>query len=32
VVSDGRLVGLLTFENVSELLLVQDALRRHAGR
>jgi Zn-dependent protease/predicted transcriptional regulator len=31
VVSQGRLVGLITSENVSELLLVQDALRRHAG-
>jgi Zn-dependent protease/CBS domain-containing protein len=32
VLSAGRLVGLLTSENVSELLLVQDALRRHASR
>lgn len=32
VVSQGRLVGLITSENVSELLLVQDALRRHAGK
>jgi Zn-dependent protease len=31
VVSAGRLVGLVTTENVSELLLVQDALRRRAG-
>jgi Zn-dependent protease len=31
VVSEGRLVGLLTTENVSEMLLVQDALRRHSG-
>ena len=31
VVSGGELVGLLTLENVSELLLVQDALKRHAG-
>jgi len=32
VMSQGRLVGLVTAENVSELLLVQDALRRHARR
>ena len=32
VVSQGQLVGLVTTENVSELLLVQDALRRHARR
>jgi Zn-dependent protease/predicted transcriptional regulator len=31
VVQAGRLVGFVTLENVSELLLVQDALRRHAG-
>lgn len=31
VVSRGGLVGLLTLENVSELLLVQDALRRNAA-
>ena len=31
VVSGGALVGLLTLENVGDLLLVQDALRRHAG-
>ena len=31
VVSNGDLVGLLTLENVGDLLLVQDALRRHAG-
>jgi predicted transcriptional regulator len=28
VLSQGRIVGLLTLENVSELLLVRDALRR----
>jgi Zn-dependent protease/predicted transcriptional regulator len=32
VVSAGRVVGLVTTENVTELLLVQDALRRRAGR
>jgi Zn-dependent protease/predicted transcriptional regulator len=32
VVSGGRLVGMVTGDNVSELLLVQDALRRHAAR
>ena len=32
VMSGNRLVGLLTLENVSEMLLVQDALRRHAAR
>ena len=32
VMSQGRLIGLVTAENVSELLLVQDALRRHARR
>jgi Zn-dependent protease/predicted transcriptional regulator len=32
VIGNGRLVGLLTLENVSELLLVQDALKRHAGQ
>ena len=31
VVSGGDLVGMLTLENVGDLLLVQDALRRHAG-
>lgn len=31
VVSGGDLVGLLTLENVGDLLLVHDALRRHAG-
>jgi len=31
VVSGGDLVGLLTIENVGDLLLVQDAIRRHAG-
>jgi Zn-dependent protease/predicted transcriptional regulator len=32
VLSGGRLVGLVTLENVSELLLVRDALRRRAGQ
>lgn len=32
VVSSDRLVGLVTLENVSELLLVRDALRRRTGR
>jgi Zn-dependent protease/CBS domain-containing protein len=32
VIEDGRLVGLLTLENIGELLLVRDALRRFAGR
>jgi len=31
VLSQGRLVGLLTLENVSDLLLVRGALRRFAG-
>jgi CBS domain-containing protein len=31
VVSDGRLVGMVTLENVSELLLVQQAMRRPSG-
>lgn len=31
VVSDGRLVGMVTLENVSELLLVQQAMRRQPG-
>ncbi len=31
VVSDGRLVGMVTLENVSELLLVQQALGRTPG-
>jgi len=30
VVRDGRLVGLLTIENIGDLLLVRDALRRFA--
>jgi len=32
VVQDGRLVGLLTLENVGDLLVVRDALHRFAGR
>jgi Zn-dependent protease len=32
VLSGGQLIGMLTLENVSELLLVQDALKRHAGQ
>jgi Zn-dependent protease/CBS domain-containing protein len=31
VVTQGRLVGLVTTENVTDLLMVQDALRRRAG-
>lgn len=31
VVEGGRLVGLLTVENVSDLLLVRNALEKHAG-
>jgi Zn-dependent protease/predicted transcriptional regulator len=31
VMARGRLVGLLTIENISELLLVQEARQRHAG-
>ena len=31
VVSGGRLVGMVTLENISELLLVQQALRRRPG-
>lgn len=31
VVSDGRLVGMVTLENVSELLLVQEAMRKPRG-
>jgi CBS domain-containing protein len=31
VVQHGGLVGLITLENVSDLLLVRDALRRHSG-
>jgi Zn-dependent protease/CBS domain-containing protein len=32
VVDAGRMVGFVTLENVSELLLVQDALQRHVAR
>jgi Zn-dependent protease len=32
VVDAGRVVGFITMENVSELLLVQDALQRHGAR
>ncbi len=32
VVSGGRLVGMVTLENVSELLLVQEALKRRPAR
>lgn len=32
VVDAGHLVGFITVENVSELLLVQDALQRHVAR
>jgi len=32
VVDAGRVVGFITMENVSELLLVQDALQRHVAR
>ena len=31
VVARGRLVGLLTLENIRELLLVLEARQRHAG-
>ena len=31
VLHGGALVGLITLENVSDLLVVRDALRRHAG-
>jgi Zn-dependent protease len=31
VMAQGRLVGLVTFENVTELLMAQDALRRFQG-
>jgi Zn-dependent protease/CBS domain-containing protein len=31
VVTDGRLVGVVTLENVSELLLVKEALERRSG-
>ena len=31
VINRDKLVGLITLENVGELLVVQDALRRYAG-
>jgi hypothetical protein len=31
VLQHGALVGLITLENVGELLLVRNALRRYAG-
>jgi hypothetical protein len=31
VLEQGRLVGLVTLDNVGDLLLVREALRRHSG-
>ena len=31
VLRSGRLVGLITLENIGDVLLVRDALKRYAG-